>query len=306
MKKEFSEETEFINLVKLLKEDNLKVKRIKSLFKKEEKYNGFLGAIEYTIAEHFITNWKIKDKDIVKTIKNIKRNYTKDLDFFQNEFEKDIMKKLSYVLQEQRITHHELILVLNYILWCIDNRTWMQDKQAYVKWITYFFKLFDDKEMKKYEESVKKFAKKIGIPKKHVESMLLKNSDNILEHKEQENSRIESEFFSLEDSDKFDFVIKHALENPYLIGIYSEELDEKKDYKNAKKFYKKLLEIIPEFPPIEISLGILYKKTGDTNLAKHYLENALNTIEQIPQKIIPKEQKQQLVKEAKRELKSIK
>lgn len=302
-----SDEEEFINLTRLLKKDNPEIKKIKSLFNREGEYADFLGPTEYILAKHFLENRKLKDKDVEKAIKNIKKNYAKDIDFFENELEKDIMFELSSNLQQNRkITHHELMLVLNYLLWCIDNRSWMADKQAYVKWSAYFLKLFDEKEMKKYEDSFMKIAKRMGIPKEKIDVMLLKSDKDVCSQKEKEENMIESEYFSLDDKEKFDFVIKHLMENPYLIELYAVELEEKKEYETAKRFYKKLLELMPGFPPAEISLGVIYKNMGNPHLAKHHLENALKTLDEVNEEIIPANQKEILINEINKELEGMK
>ena len=72
-------------------------------------------------------NRDLKDKEFVRSLKNIKANYERSLDFFKTPLEKEIMSALSEALQEESITHHELKLVLNYVLWCIDNRSWLTD-----------------------------------------------------------------------------------------------------------------------------------------------------------------------------------
>lgn len=65
----------FIPLNKLLSEDSEEGKKIKSLKNREEEYAYLLCPIEETIAWYYSENKKLKDKDIIKVLKNIKSNY---------------------------------------------------------------------------------------------------------------------------------------------------------------------------------------------------------------------------------------
>ncbi|MBI2671530.1 hypothetical protein HYX16_01210 [Candidatus Woesearchaeota archaeon] len=141
-------------------------------------------------------NKNLKDKEVIIFLKNIKKNFDKDLDFFQNELEKRLMFELSLVLQEKSISYHELAIALNYILWAIDNRKWIPGNSSYLRWVTYFCKLYDKVEMKKYEEFIRKFTKRSGLSKERTDLMLLKTDKNILSDYAMEESRLESEEFA--------------------------------------------------------------------------------------------------------------
>ena len=300
------DELEFINLKKLLKEDNPEITKVNSLLYSEDEYADFLGPIELIVAEHYLRDRKLTDKDVEKVFKNIKKNYAEDIDFFEEEIDKDIMFELSCNLQENRkITHHELKLIFNYLLYCIDNRTWMPDKQAYVKWTAYFLSLFSEKEKKKYEESFIKLAKRLGIPKDKVDAMLLKSDIDPCSAEEKESSKLQSEYFSLDGNNKFDFVLNNWNKNPYLLEMYSIELEENKEFDKAEKLYKKILEIAPEFPPVEVLLGSLYKKMGNKYLADYHLNNALKSLDNVPDEAFPEEVKNQMREEIKKNLEGI-
>ena len=186
----------FVNLGNILKEDNFRVSQIKSLFQKEEEYNIYFYTIEYEIATYFLKNRNIKEKDIIRILKDIKKNYMQDLDFFQNKLEKEIVRKLSLVLQEKRITHHEFRLVFGYLLWCIDNRSWIPNNRAYLNWLLYFFRLYDKAEMKSYEEIIREYTKILNIPNEQVDAILLKTDKSFLSKEEIEASKAESEEFA--------------------------------------------------------------------------------------------------------------
>ena len=74
---EFISEEDFVNLGKLLSEDSDDIKNLKSLLDKESEYRNFLGAAEFSIGEEFIRNRKLKDRDAIKMLKNIKKIISK-------------------------------------------------------------------------------------------------------------------------------------------------------------------------------------------------------------------------------------
>ena len=297
----------FINFGKLLKKDTDVVKNIKSLLDKEEEYSYFLGAVEFSIAKYFMKDKKLKDKEVIKILKNLKANYVQDINFFDNELEKDIMLRLSLELQEKRITHHELKLVFDYILWTIDNRSWLQDERAYTKWIAYSMGLFSKKEEKEYQDKIRKYTRRLGIPRDQVEIILINREKDVkIKENQKDATKIESEFFALSNEKKFDFVVQNGFDVPYLIGRYTQELIEAKDYKTAEKFFKKMLEIVPEFPPIEIPLGALYKEMGNNHLAEYHLNNARRILQETPEHVFQSEIKEEMMKEIDKNLIDIK
>jgi hypothetical protein len=143
-KSEDQEEIEFISLKELMLQDNDKIREIKSLYEKEEEYSDYLEPIEFCIANLGMDNHKLKDKDIVRALRNVRDNLDKDLDFFKSDLEKEVMFALSESLQTyERITKYEVMLVVKHILWAIDNRSWLDDSRAYLTWIANFFDLLE-------------------------------------------------------------------------------------------------------------------------------------------------------------------
>ena len=138
----------------------------------------YLGTIEYSIARHFYEDDRqIKDKDAVSALKNIRKNCDKNISFFKHDLEKEIIETLIELLEGEPITHHEFKLVIDYVLEVIDNRAWMEDEQAYLKWATYVMGLFTEEESEEYEKSIKKLAAKLGLSSKHADLMLLKGDE---------------------------------------------------------------------------------------------------------------------------------
>ena len=85
---------------------------IKSLQGKEYEYAGYIGMVEYSIARYYYeVDRKITDKDAVAALKNLTKNCSRPISFFNRGLEKEIIKSLIEVLEEKPIIVHELNLV---------------------------------------------------------------------------------------------------------------------------------------------------------------------------------------------------
>lgn len=158
--------------------DTPEAKKIKSLQGKEYEYAGYIGMVEYSIARYYYeVDRKITDKDAVAALKNLRKNCSRPISFFNRGLEKEIIKSLIEVLEEKQITVHELNLVIDYVLEVISNRSWMGDKQAYIKWVAYIMDLFTEGEKEEYEKEIKKLAAEIGLSDKHADLMLMKGEE---------------------------------------------------------------------------------------------------------------------------------
>jgi len=293
---------EFIPLGKLLKEDSDEAKQIKTIHNHEDDYAAYLEEAEMAIAGFFMDNRNLKDKDVEDSLKNIKKNYLQDLSFFSKDIEKEIMRGLSLALQEKSITHHELKLVVNYLLWCIDNRSWLNDSQGYVRWLPYFLGFYEPDEERKYEERLKKTARRLGVPPDQINAML--NMDEIeLSDEEKATTEKESEFFALGEGEKLDFLAKHGLDNPGLVQHHAIELEEKKDFKAIEKLYQVMREASQDFPPFEFMLGLNYLKLKNPQLAKHHMETAIKNLESAPSERIADEERKRLLGSMREEMK---
>jgi hypothetical protein len=148
---------EWLKLSEYLEPDTPEILEIKSLEYIEPEYCEYLGAIEYSIAQYYYENdRKVEDKDVSLSLKNIMLKYELDISFFIRDIEIQIINYLISPIMEKPITYHEFRLVINYVLWAIENRAWMKDKQAYVKWIAYVMGFYSEEEEKKYERDFKK------------------------------------------------------------------------------------------------------------------------------------------------------
>ncbi|WP_410507417.1 hypothetical protein RSJ42_11405 [Methanosarcina hadiensis] len=169
------------SLFRHLAPDTPEAKKIKSLQGREYEYAEYIGMLEYSIARYFYkSDRKITDRDAVSALKNIRKNCRRSIPFFNRDLEKEIIRSLIEVLEEKPVTSHELKLVIDYVLDIIDNRSWMGDEQAYIKWVAYIMDLFTEEEKEEYEKNIKALAAHMGLSSKHADLMLMKGEEEDL------------------------------------------------------------------------------------------------------------------------------
>lgn len=276
------------------------IKEMKSIYENEYEYSDYLSAIEFSIADYYYNeNRKVTDKDVIRALKNIKENRDKPISFFEKALEKEIVKSLIEPLEYNLLTDHEFTLVLDYVLWVIDNRSWLEDKQAYVKWITYVLGFFSESEEKKYESQFKKFARKMGVSGAQVDMLLMKRSaedffddedlfgeGGLFEELEPEDifredrtaDDLETGFFLMNDDEKFDFLLDKGPDYVELVQDYVMGLAEKKEFEKIQEFYKKFNEKHENFFPLHFIVGSAYLNS-DPALAISYFEKTLKATE---------------------------
>ncbi|AKB75603.1 hypothetical protein MSLAZ_2342 [Methanosarcina lacustris Z-7289] len=292
-----------LSLSEFLVPDTPEIKEIKSIYENEYEYSEYLSEIEFSIAEYYYKeNRKVTDKDVIKALKNIKQNRDKPISFFEKALENKIVKNLIEPLEESPFTDHEFTLVLDYALWVIDNRSWLQDKQAYVKWITYVLGFLSVVEEKKYESQFKKFARKMGVSGDQVDMLLMKKEMNddffgdagLFDEKDLfegiidktgslDGDRIaddlETGFFLMADDEKFNFLLDNGPDYIELVQSYVLELAEKEDFDKIQDFYKKFNEKHEHFFPLHFIVGSAYLNS-DPDLAISYFEKTLKATEE--------------------------
>ncbi|RXA20843.1 hypothetical protein EQO05_03720 [Methanosarcina sp. MSH10X1] len=283
------------SLSRYLKPDTPEIKEIKSLQGNEYEYSVYLGTIEYSIARYFYENdLKIRDKDAVAALNNIKKNYDKEISFFKQDLEIEIIEDLIELLEEEPISHHEFKLAIDYVLEVIDNRSWMEDEQAYLKWAAYVMGLFTGKESEEYENSVRKFAARMGLSSKHADLMLMKGdeedyfefvesygaegTDELTE--EELVAEMETKFLSLPEDEKFDFLLENGPEFYELVGLYISDLSERGEFDKIQDLYEKLTERYDDFLYLYVYMGGIYIEK-DPFLARSYFEKALETLDKL-------------------------
>lgn len=304
---------EDLSLSEFLVPDTPEIKEIKSIYEKEYEYSEYLSEIEFSIAEYYYKeNRKVTDKDVIKALKNIKQNRDKPISFFENALENKIVKSLVEPLEESPLTDHEFTLVLDYVLWVIDNRSWMEGKQAYVKWITYVLGFFSEEEEKKYESKLKKFARKMGISGTQVDMLLMKKDAEDLfedEHFFEEGSLfeglspedilgedrkaddLETGFFLMTEDEKFEFLLDKGPDYMELMQDYLLDLMGKEEFDKIQEFYTQFNEKHRKFSPLQVMVGTVYAEK-DPALSKSYFKEALRSVQE--SKELPEELKKGL------------
>jgi len=290
----FTEEGEE-SLFRHFEPDTPEVMRIKSLQGKEYEYSDYMGTIEYSIARYFYENdRKIKDKDAVSALKNIRENCDKNISFFKRDLEKEILENLIELLEGEPITPHEFKLIIDYVLEVIDNRAWMEDEQAYIKWAAYVMGLFTEGESEEYEKSVRKLAAKLGLSSKHADLMLLKGEEDdyfefVEKYGEDEGeglteeelmAEMEEKFLSMTDAEKFDFLLENGPDLYELVGLYISVLSERGEFEKLQELYEKLIEKYDDFIFLDVFMGGAYIEK-DSALAKYYFEKALKILDNL-------------------------
>jgi len=270
---------------------------------REEEYADILGPIEHTIASHYLVNRTMRDREVTTTLNNLKENYDKPLDFFSNSLEVRVIKRLKIVLRHCSLTHHEFKLVINYLLWSINNRSWMQDQQAYVKWITYALGIFPEKEEANYIKKVEKFARRLGMNRKQIDAILLRDTDMELPPEEIDKSKEESEFYLLNQQQKENFLLEKGTFFYSLLQDHLFELFEGKHFDALNDFYTKFIGKYADFIPIYIIMADIHIDS-DTLKSKGYLEVGLRKLQEISD--LPPTLKERLEKEMKGYLKILK
>ena len=290
-----------LSLSEFLVPDTPEIKEIKSIYEREYEYSEYLSEIEFSIADYYYNeNRKVTDKDVIKALTNIKENRDKPISFFKKALEKEIIKSLVEPLEESLLTNHELTLILDYVLWVIDNRSWLEGKQAYVKWITYVLGFFSEEEEKKYESKFKKFARKVGVSGAQVDMLLMKrgaedffDEEDLFEEgslfeglrpedifgEDRTADELETGFFLMTEDEKFDFLLNKGPEYMELIQDYILDLMGKEDFDKIQEFYTKFDEKHRNFSPLQIMVGTVYSEK-DPALAKFYFEEALRSVQE--------------------------
>lgn len=174
-------EEKFVPTQELLLPDNDEVKKIKTIYKKEGTYAWLLGRIEFSIASYYLDNPETTDEDVVKALQNFRSNYDKGMN--QDSMEGYIQHAASVALQEKAVTKHEFLLVIDYILWSIDNRSWVPDERAYLNWICHFLGLMDKEKEKTFNFFYDLLGNVLDLKQFEVETMKFNKNTNLEQRK---------------------------------------------------------------------------------------------------------------------------
>ena len=255
----------------------------------EEEYSYYIGTLEHTIATYYyFQDKKLTDKKVIKILKHLRSNLDKTHDFYEDALELELFEKIVDVICDEPITTHEFLLVIDYILMSIDNRSWNPDTRAYLKWVCYFFGVNTPEDDLKYERTIKNLAKMCNIPDDMISSLLVRSEFDNKDIEEddidpsdlldtEEKKRLE-DFISMSDEERVNYLIHDSPLNFNLFGAYILELEGKGDIKALKSLAKRFSKKFGD----DFSL---YSKVADIvyycqpNISKIYLDKALSALE---------------------------
>ena len=254
---------------------------------REEEYAYLLGPIEYTIASYYSKNRKLKDKDVAKMLKNLRSNYSQNLDFFKEPLEKEIIIQISLALQDTETMHRELYLSISYIIWSIDNRTWTGDNRAYLNWVLNFFGMMDKKEKKEFKKKYDELGKEFGIEEEKIRAMTA-GSEELDEyiyepsHEEEAWSKEDSEYFAMSDDEKCNFLLKCDDKNKSS-EVLLELLGQMEMYfKNGS--FNKIVQIADKIKDAKIekkTMEIIYSMKAEALICMKEYEKAENAAQEL-------------------------
>lgn len=167
------DEKDFIQLQQLLIPNTEKIQKLKSIKGTiVEEYAGVLGPIESSIAEYFLDHQNLIDEDVEMALKNFIKNPFQEFDYKNFPLENEIQFAASIGAQNKKISLHELKLCIDFIIFSIDNRNYLLDEQAYLKWVCAFLGYLDEKDIKKIENQYHNFGNIVGASSKDVTNLI--------------------------------------------------------------------------------------------------------------------------------------
>ncbi len=267
-----------IALGSLIKPDNPKLEKIKNLYLLEVSYLDYLINIKTSIASYFSYHDKtITDKDVRNAIKNIKHNMETEIGSLNTDFEKLVAMELAKQVEDSPLTSHELNLVLDHIIAEIENLSWIEDEQAFVKRSAYILDYLSDEDIYNYETEIEDIIDEMGLPYVQTEFFLLKeDSDVVLE----EEHELEPEIFEMDEDEILRIVPEDCDEAYNFLQKYVLELAESGQFDKLERFYDKFVEEYKTYIPIYLFMSMAYLD-HDPEVARSYIDHALEVIETI-------------------------
>ncbi len=139
--------------------------------------------------------------------------------------------------------------------------------------------VYTAREEEQYEERVEKLGKKLHLSEEDVDQLLMK-SEKAFTEAEMEKTRLESEFFAMDDDEKFGFLAENSPEHFDLFSIYLMELQDRKELELMKSLAKRVSKKFGDDPELYLHVAIFFSAV-DFNTAKSYLAKALSRVEKL-------------------------
>lgn len=170
---EFSWDDCDVTLKELLVPETEEIMKLKSLRDEAvEAYTDVTFPIESNIADYFLENRHITDKDVKKALKNFIRTPFEEFDHSKFPIEHTVQCGAIEGAKDKKISLHELGLIIEYIVVSVENRDFLPDKQAYLRWICAFLGYFDEAEIRKLEKDYRIFGLRNRMPKFAIDELI--------------------------------------------------------------------------------------------------------------------------------------
>ncbi|MCD4806850.1 MAG: hypothetical protein K8R13_04655 [Methanococcoides sp.] len=268
------------SLLDILEPDNEEILKLKSLEDKEDEFSLHYGMFEQTIAYYYNEeNGTITDKEVIKVLKDIRSNLGKKMNYFKHPLAESLIENTVEIGNEEAITVHEFNLVIDYMVKSIDNRSWMADRQAYLKWVCYYLDIATVEDNARYVKRVERLAKKHDMPPEMVDSLLEKNP-NFKKGKASDSLYLNSEFLAMNEDEKFDYLAKNATNEFNLFMAYLFELEKRGDIELAKKLAKRVSKKFGDIFTLHMKVGAFFMHI-DPTISKGYYNRALASLENV-------------------------
>lgn len=261
--------TDTVSLLSLVSSEDMRIPGLDSLYQHEDVYSDYLSALEESISDAYLDNRSLTDKDMIRELTALKSSLAVPISQLETEFQRDVALLFSEGLRKVPISAHELGLVFSYVLWAIDNRSYLGDPKGYLRWITFRLGRFSTLEEEKYKADFYKRTSRLGVSKKDADA-LLGLSDEF--SKEVDDSDLEPRFYA--STDKQQFLIEHFPKTEFLLEQYLEE-----DIPRPKNFFNTLLKEHSNYIPLYILFAEYFDERGELELAEKYRDMGLSQLE---------------------------
>ncbi|OPY16480.1 MAG: hypothetical protein A4E23_01751 [Methanomethylovorans sp. PtaU1.Bin073] len=109
---------------------------------------------------------------------------------------------------------------------------------------------------------------------------LLLKSERKFTDDEMEKTRIESEFFAMNDDEKLQFLTENMPQQFDLFSVYLMELQDRREFELMKSLAKRVSKKFGDDPELYLHVAIFFSAV-DLNTAKSYLAKALSRVEKL-------------------------
>jgi len=134
------------------------------------KYGDLLGPIETTVAMISLEDKRLVDEEVFYAYLALQEDPLRA--FPEETLPFHLQRAAADGLRAQPVTLHELKQLFGFLAESVENRSWLPDDRAYLKWVAAWLKLVDDKEVAALKQQYNAFGKKHRIPPQQMRQLL--------------------------------------------------------------------------------------------------------------------------------------